>query len=79
MQPIKEASPTTEGTYPELSTIKITLYDLIDAISDEVKPGEDQLVVEVVSHLLESARIKLPSMPFKVYTLADFLAISWGD
>ena len=63
MQPIKEASPTTEGTHPELSTTKITLYDLIDAISDEVKPGEDQLVVEVVLHLRESGRIKLLSMP----------------
>jgi hypothetical protein len=68
MQPIKEASPTTAGTHPELSTTKITLYDLIDAISDEVKPGEDQLVVEVVLHLRESGRIKLLSMPLKVHT-----------
>jgi len=43
-----------------------TPYELIDAISGEVQPGEDQLVAEVLLHLFETGRIKLLGRPFKI-------------
>ncbi|MBW1692109.1 MAG: hypothetical protein JRG73_19215 [Deltaproteobacteria bacterium] len=38
--------------------IKTTLYELIETINEEVHPGEDSLVTEVVVHLLDSEKIK---------------------
>lgn len=38
--------------------IKSTLYDLIEAISDEVERGEDDLITASVLDLIESRRIK---------------------
>jgi hypothetical protein len=39
------------------SRLLITLYDLIAAIQDVVGPGDDQLVVATVRHLLRSGRL----------------------
>ena len=39
-------------------TIQTTLYDLIEAISAEVKPDEEDLVVATIVHLLASGKIK---------------------
>jgi hypothetical protein len=44
--------------YAESTTIETTLYDLIEAISDEVEPGEDDLIIATVVHLLNSGRVK---------------------
>ena len=38
--------------------IRTTLYDLIDAISRELSPDEEDLVVATVLHLLRSGRIR---------------------
>ena len=38
--------------------INTTLYDLIKLVSEEVKPGEDRLVVQVVLDLIESGKAK---------------------
>jgi hypothetical protein len=38
--------------------IKITLYELVEAISDELQPGEDGLVTQVVMHMLATGNIK---------------------
>lgn len=38
--------------------IKTTLYDLIDAISREVSPEEEELVIATVVHLLKSGRAR---------------------
>jgi hypothetical protein len=40
------------------TVIRTTLYDLIDAISRELSPDEDDLVVATVLHLLHSGRIR---------------------
>jgi hypothetical protein len=40
------------------TTIVTTLYDLIEAISAEVEPGEDDLIIATVMHLLNSGRVK---------------------
>ena len=42
----------------EPTTVETTLYDLIDAISAEVEPGEDDLIIATVVHLLNSGRVK---------------------
>jgi hypothetical protein len=42
----------------ELSAFTSSLYDLIEAISDEVEPGEDQLVCATVLSLMKSGKIK---------------------
>ena len=41
-------------------TTKTNLYRIIEAIHGEVSPGDDVLVVAVVSHLLRTGRIRLP-------------------
>jgi hypothetical protein len=41
-------------------TTKTNLYHLIEAIQEEVSPGGDALVVEVVSGLLHSRRVRVP-------------------
>ena len=43
---------------PPSTHIITTLYDLIEAISDEVQPGEESLLTDVVLHLLDSGKIK---------------------
>jgi hypothetical protein len=42
------------------TTITTTLYDLLEAIHDEVPPGHrgERLATEVVAHLLDSGRIR---------------------
>lgn len=50
--------PAPVQPHPEVSTIHTTLYDLIEAISAEVAPGEDDLVTATLVHLINSGRIK---------------------
>jgi len=45
--------------FPRKRTIRTTLYELIEAIEDEVKPGEEELVTATVLDLMESGKIKL--------------------
>jgi hypothetical protein len=45
---------------PKTITTKTNLYSLIEAIQGEVSPGDDALVVAVVSHLLSTGRIRAP-------------------
>jgi hypothetical protein len=40
------------------SSTRATLYDLIEAISEELYPGEDKLVAEIVVHLFESGQVR---------------------
>jgi hypothetical protein len=48
-----------EAQYPrENGRIHTTLYDLIEAIGDEISAGEDELLAEAVVHLMETGRLK---------------------
>jgi hypothetical protein len=49
---------TAEQSHPDVSTIHTTLYDLIEALSQEVGPGEDHLVTAALVHLINSGRVK---------------------
>ena len=44
--------------YPQSTVVKTTLYELIDAISDEVLPGEEKLVGEVVVNMFNTEKVK---------------------
>ena len=46
-------------------TITTTLYDLLEAIHDEVPPGSqgERLATEVVAHLLDSGRVHFIGNP----------------
>jgi hypothetical protein len=40
------------------STVRTTLYELIQAINEQVPPEEDGLVAGIVLHMLASGQIK---------------------
>jgi hypothetical protein len=40
------------------SAIRITLYELIEAINEQVPPEEDGLVAGIVLHMLATGQIK---------------------
>jgi hypothetical protein len=46
------------GQQKALTTIQTTLYDLIAALNDAAKPGEETLVVTIVAQWLRTGRIK---------------------
>lgn len=41
------------------TVITTTLYDVVEAVQEEVSPGEEGLVTEVVANLFNSGRIQL--------------------
>ena len=49
------------------TTIQTTLYDLIEAVNETVKPQNDQIVAEIVMDLLNADNLNL-----KVHTTDDF-------
>ncbi len=55
---IANCTSTSEKDNQEQRIIKTTLYELIDAISGEVDPGEDGVIVETVSHIMDSNKVK---------------------
>jgi hypothetical protein len=63
MEAIVRDLDTLEPIYPGTTTIKTSLYELIEAISEEVKPGEDELVAETVLHLFETGQAKFINGP----------------
>ena len=52
------------------TTVKTTLYDLIDAISSEIHPGEENLISATVFNLLIFGKVKMinESKAFEVET-----------
>ncbi len=49
--------PCPARTAPSPSAIHTTLYDLIAALSAEVRPDEDGVLTAVVVHLLQTYRV----------------------
>jgi hypothetical protein len=43
---------------PDASAVRTTLYDLIEAMTDEVEPTEEGFIVAAVLDLTESGKIK---------------------
>jgi len=70
MQPMTQTLPAMELAHPELNTIATTLYELIEAVSEEVQPGEDRLVTETVLHLFDTGQVKFSE---KMFNCRDYL------
>ena len=49
---------TAESACPRLTAIEITFCELIEAVGEEVQPGEDRLIAETVLHLLDTDQVK---------------------
>ena len=73
MEQMTQARHTREPTHPQPATLHtFTLEALIKAISEELHPGEDRLVAEILLDLLDTGRIRpvgligesVPSMAF---------------
>ena len=60
MEAMAQSFDTVEQALPELTSVKTTLYDLIEAISHQVQPEEDRLVVEAVLDLIDTGQVKFP-------------------
>lgn len=60
MEPLASSALLEGPLGPKTITTKTSLYRLIEAIQDKVSPGDDALVVAVVSHLLSTGRIRVP-------------------
>ncbi len=45
-----------ESADTRLTTVQTTLYDLVAAVNEVVPPEDEQLVAEVVSHLIRNGR-----------------------
>ena len=58
MQIATQSIPTQVPEDTEPTTVATTLYELVEAISAEVEPGEDDLIIATVVHLLNSGRVK---------------------
>jgi hypothetical protein len=58
MEAVTQTFHSIEPKYPAITTIETTLYELIEAVSDEVKSGEDDLVALTMLHLLDTGHIK---------------------
>ncbi len=58
MEALAYAHGQTDSYSPTGITIRRTLYDLIDAIEEEIEQGEEELIAPVVLDLMESRRVK---------------------
>jgi len=71
MQPVPQVLPRPERTLARSTTITTTLYELIEAISEEVQSGEDWMVSDVVLDLLDTSHIRFSRdlRGFKVHAI----------
>ena len=58
MQRISQNTLTFESELPNPFIIKTTLYNLVEAVREEMSPKEEQLVPLIVSHMLGSDLIQ---------------------
>jgi hypothetical protein len=54
MQAMPKVSFVSDLERPGSNAVITTLYDMVEAVSEEVGPGEDRLVAEIVLDLLGS-------------------------
>jgi len=58
MQRISQNTLIFESELPNPFIIKTTLYDLVEAVMEEMSPKEEQLVPLIVNHMIESDSIQ---------------------
>jgi hypothetical protein len=59
MRQVSNAPSGSKASEGESVTITTTFGDLIAALNEGVKPKEDDLVPQIVIHLIKTGRIKL--------------------
>jgi hypothetical protein len=60
MHPMEQSFCLSESEFSKSAYIKTTLYKLIEAVNDEIKPDEAHWVPLIVNHILCSGR-SIPS------------------
>ena len=68
MQAIAQTIRTEKLEHQEFIPVNTTLYELIEAISKEIDPVEDQLIPVIVSDLLDRGLIMIPDSMEKSVT-----------
>jgi hypothetical protein len=63
----QNSSAAVETQWVEENEPRITLYELIEAIGDELEADEENMITDVVLHLIDSGRIRVP------YRIGDWL------
>ena len=58
MEAIAKAFNSLESARPAVTPIKTNLYELIEAIDEEMEPGEEWLVAKTVLHLIDTGNAK---------------------
>ena len=58
MEAMAQDFKTAESACPRLTAIETTLYELIEAVEEEVQPEEDGLIAETVLRLLDTGQVK---------------------
>ena len=56
MKQAAQIIPDVVMRHPEFTPVRTTLFDLIETVSKEVQPEENQLVSEIVFDLLKDCR-----------------------
>jgi hypothetical protein len=59
MQATVRTIPKKQSNCQIENTIETTLYELIEAISQEVEPEEDSLIAATVRHLTDTGKVKI--------------------
>jgi hypothetical protein len=63
MQQATQRLQTLARENPEYEHITITLYELIEAINEELQPGEEELLEKIVLDLAEGQKIRFVGNP----------------
>lgn len=58
MQAAALTCPPVSPASRESATLETTLYELVEAVSEEAHPTEDWLVAEIVLHLLDTGNAR---------------------
>jgi hypothetical protein len=61
MQQMEQNFGTMQSDYLESAVIKTTLYEIVEAVNEEICPNEEPWIPLIVSHMLDSGR-SIPSV-----------------
>ena len=66
MEAMTQTISTAKPAHWKSTIIKTTLCELIEAINEELQPGEEHLVSTIVLHLLDTGKIKFTGDPEEI-------------
>jgi len=71
MKAMTQTVSTAEPAHWKSTTVKTTLCELIEAINEELQPGEEHLVSTIVLHLLDTGNIKFLGDPEEIKRVVE--------